>query len=308
MKTRYWNNRNDHRYFADLLPWYVNKTLPETEAQGVKDHLNTCLICRTRVESLGTIFTRLTAIDVVSPIKVSDPEEGFAKVMARIKSEPLPSDSDIDIDAEVKSSRQVGWVWQTLGNVFSMPTLAAAEFIGIAVLAILLSVSLKKQTYQETLMAVKSNEQKATMADLQKASFALYETRKQDEQQIFLLKQNVAKLEQEKEQARVDKERILAQLRNGGGSSGYITSNSGESNATVKFCIETVNDWGPLRQVHRDYGGEVRFAIVSADGTWRISVTPHKNQSIDDAQTSIIEQYLKPSGATKIQKEGGQVP
>ena len=36
----------EHRTVMELLPWYVNGTLPEAERRSVERHLRECLPCR----------------------------------------------------------------------------------------------------------------------------------------------------------------------------------------------------------------------------------------------------------------------
>jgi putative zinc finger protein len=50
-----------------LLPWYVNGTLGDTDRQQLARHLESCSACRTEVDELTDLRTKLTAIYAAQP-------------------------------------------------------------------------------------------------------------------------------------------------------------------------------------------------------------------------------------------------
>lgn len=72
---------NEHRKVLELLPWYVNGTLPEAEHRVVESHVRECLPCRAALKDerrLAGALERAAAHD--SPM-----EWNFARLMRRIE-------------------------------------------------------------------------------------------------------------------------------------------------------------------------------------------------------------------------------
>ncbi|MGI9301290.1 MAG: zf-HC2 domain-containing protein [Gammaproteobacteria bacterium] len=70
----------EHRQVAELLPWFVNKTLDEPELTRVKRHLNSCLLCRKDL-----LRQRQLLVAIREPVDIDQASrEGFAALMGRI--------------------------------------------------------------------------------------------------------------------------------------------------------------------------------------------------------------------------------
>ena len=69
-----------HEQARELLPWFANGTLDESERKGVADHLTTCGACQSEIESLDRVGRA-----VREPLAGEDPEAGnLDEILARI--------------------------------------------------------------------------------------------------------------------------------------------------------------------------------------------------------------------------------
>lgn len=72
-----------HKEFLDLLPWYVNGTLPEGERAKLELHLKECLPCHSALKEERRIQDLVRAQDDV-PV---GPEHGIASLLSRIDND-----------------------------------------------------------------------------------------------------------------------------------------------------------------------------------------------------------------------------
>jgi len=56
-----------HREFEELLPWYANKTLSDSERRAVAEHLRTCAECRAELEGLNDVVDAETTASRQAP-------------------------------------------------------------------------------------------------------------------------------------------------------------------------------------------------------------------------------------------------
>ncbi len=71
-----------HDEAFDLLPWYVTETLSDEEAQGVRDHIRTCLVCRRELDAQQRISDLVADTDAV-PLSA---HSSFRALMAQINA------------------------------------------------------------------------------------------------------------------------------------------------------------------------------------------------------------------------------
>jgi anti-sigma factor RsiW len=69
-----------HKEIVELIPWYVNGTLPKDEHAGVEKHVNECLPCRAALREAQRIRSLVSGHDDV-PIGM---EHGFSDLLRRI--------------------------------------------------------------------------------------------------------------------------------------------------------------------------------------------------------------------------------
>lgn len=69
-----------HDRVLELLPWYVNRTLPAGEREWVRTHLEGCASCREEAALLGAFAERLAR----APVPPFSPEAAFARLRAGI--------------------------------------------------------------------------------------------------------------------------------------------------------------------------------------------------------------------------------
>jgi anti-sigma factor RsiW len=71
---------HEHEYVDELIPWFVNGTLPKEERLLVERHILSCLPCRRAVEQ----ERRIRELMVARPHAGVDVEEGFRRLAQRI--------------------------------------------------------------------------------------------------------------------------------------------------------------------------------------------------------------------------------
>ena len=74
----------DHETIVQLLPWYVNGTLPPHERAAVESELASCPLCARELAELQRIHAAMHEIDVDAP---GPSESLFSRTLARIDSE-----------------------------------------------------------------------------------------------------------------------------------------------------------------------------------------------------------------------------
>ena len=74
----------DHETIVQLLPWYVNGTLPPHERAAVESELASCPLCARELAELQRVHAAMHEIDVDAP----GPSESLrSRTLARIGSE-----------------------------------------------------------------------------------------------------------------------------------------------------------------------------------------------------------------------------
>jgi len=81
------DRRAEHERAAELLPWYVNGTLPAGERAWVERHVKSCLPCRAALRS----ELRLAALVRAQPTVQLSADEGFERLRERIARPALPT-------------------------------------------------------------------------------------------------------------------------------------------------------------------------------------------------------------------------
>jgi anti-sigma factor RsiW len=76
-----------HRKIVELIPWYVNGSLPPDDHAEVEQHLNECLPCRAALREARRIRSLVSGHDDV-PIGL---EHGFSDLLRRIDDRPRRS-------------------------------------------------------------------------------------------------------------------------------------------------------------------------------------------------------------------------
>jgi anti-sigma factor RsiW len=74
----------DHETIVQLLPWYVNGTLPSHERAAVESELASCPLCARELEELQRVHAAMHEIDVDAP---GPSESLFGRTLARVDSE-----------------------------------------------------------------------------------------------------------------------------------------------------------------------------------------------------------------------------
>src|SRR5215470_14400706 len=74
----------DHETIVQLLPWYVNGTLPPHERAAVESELASCPLCARELAELQRIHAAMHEIDADAP---GPSEFLFSRTLARIGSE-----------------------------------------------------------------------------------------------------------------------------------------------------------------------------------------------------------------------------
>jgi hypothetical protein len=75
-----------HDEALELLPWYVNGTLPDTERSGVEGHVRTCLPCRVAMREQYHLAELLKE----QPIVPLSADGGFERLLAEIDKRQRP--------------------------------------------------------------------------------------------------------------------------------------------------------------------------------------------------------------------------
>jgi anti-sigma factor RsiW len=75
----------DHETIVQLLPWYVNGTLPPHERAAVESELASCPLCARELAELQRVHAAMHEIDVDAP---GPSESLFGRTLARIDSQP----------------------------------------------------------------------------------------------------------------------------------------------------------------------------------------------------------------------------
>lgn len=84
MKSEAERGERQHRRVWDLLPWYANGTLVDSERRAVESHLAACLTCRTELEACRGLGEALSQAPETAP--APHPAQ-LARVLARIDAE-----------------------------------------------------------------------------------------------------------------------------------------------------------------------------------------------------------------------------
>ena len=87
-----------HQDMWELLPWYVNETLPEDERVRVEAHLATCTACQAELLRCRALARAVRASE--APAWEPSPDH-LARLLSRL-------------DAEATPSRRVRWWWHAL--------------------------------------------------------------------------------------------------------------------------------------------------------------------------------------------------
>jgi anti-sigma factor RsiW len=74
-----------HRRIAELLPWFVNRTLEQREAEEVERHVAQCQACRAQIAMLRAVQDAAAADYLATP--APDAERALAAVQARLARE-----------------------------------------------------------------------------------------------------------------------------------------------------------------------------------------------------------------------------
>ncbi len=83
-----------HRRLRELLPWFVNETLSDTERQRVARHLHDCEVCRGDVEILAAAKRAVVAGGVEPIVPPADPDallSGAARGSPETRRRGLPA-------------------------------------------------------------------------------------------------------------------------------------------------------------------------------------------------------------------------
>lgn len=109
----------EHENIQELLPWYVNGTLPDAERGRVNAHVDSCLLCRRIVQRDRQLFAHLSA----EPVENSTIDASFRKLMRRIDREAPTRLNLPRLELPDRASTRHAWAY------------AALMFIGIVVAA-----------------------------------------------------------------------------------------------------------------------------------------------------------------------------
>lgn len=79
-------NCKTHEQVLELLPWYVNETLAESEQATVQRHLTQCLVCRRELDAQRNLREMFKDSETV-PLA---PQQGLSTLLAKIDSQASP--------------------------------------------------------------------------------------------------------------------------------------------------------------------------------------------------------------------------
>jgi hypothetical protein len=160
---------SDHQELAQLLPWYVNKTLQGSELRAVEDHLAVCLVCKRellQLQKLAQLVAHSGSID-------SAEQASFSRLKKRLQSGqqldlqalPKPAQTDPIQDAKdnkgnVRPFNASKQKWKV--DTFIRPALAMAA-------ALLLSLTVIMPRYAENDLQT-GNQYRTLSSDSQLAS------------------------------------------------------------------------------------------------------------------------------------------
>lgn len=77
----------NHRHSWELIPWYVNGTVTETQRGSLLRHLEECAQCREEVEAQRTLLQAMRT----RPLVENMPHGSLQKLWSRIDAHPVPA-------------------------------------------------------------------------------------------------------------------------------------------------------------------------------------------------------------------------
>lgn len=117
--------RTQHREAWELLPWFVNGSLSDSQAQRLEDHLEKCPECRCEYQEQLLIREQMQSQEVV----LYAPHASLRKLLARIGQDEIAAPAESDGHAAPPAARRMKWL------TFAV----AAEALGLIVLVGVLS-------------------------------------------------------------------------------------------------------------------------------------------------------------------------
>lgn len=112
--------RRIHRESWELLPWLVNASLSDAQAQRVEDHLGQCAECRREYEDQLQLRQQIQSEESV----LYTPHASLRKLMARIEQDDAAPSAAINKPAAPRIAKRMRWL------TFAV----AAEALGLIVL------------------------------------------------------------------------------------------------------------------------------------------------------------------------------
>lgn len=76
----------NHKHSWDLIPWYVNGSVPDARREGIRRHLAECADCRQEVETQRALMQAMKT----RPNVENMPHGSLQKLWARIDAQPVP--------------------------------------------------------------------------------------------------------------------------------------------------------------------------------------------------------------------------
>ena len=112
------HNNKDHSNVSELLPWYVNQTLTQSEHASVEKHVRVCEVCQQEIKMLQSTFKAANDFDAA----VIPCDERFNAIMQRIER---TDESQASPNSRQPSKKPTTPAW------YQQPQMAiAASFLG----------------------------------------------------------------------------------------------------------------------------------------------------------------------------------
>jgi hypothetical protein len=125
-----------HQEIMLLLPWYVNKTLRDSELKAVEKHLKICLTCKREIAALQKVSLAVNQADALE----SAAQASFSRLKNRLHQSETPAMAHACTrPAGFKKSTQLKWYQKLSLDFFRWPQTAA---VALSFLALVLTIPL----------------------------------------------------------------------------------------------------------------------------------------------------------------------
>ncbi|MFK7993547.1 MAG: anti-sigma factor [Granulosicoccus sp.] len=131
--SNHMHNPSDHDEIAEMLPWFVNRTLDADQRKSVSRHLEHCIECQREIQFLKTLNEAVQHDAQEKLTNNTDVDKSLASVMERI---------DGNNQHNNLAMSAVSWVKRNLGSIFqftenlTFPQWSATALAGLLVVVL----------------------------------------------------------------------------------------------------------------------------------------------------------------------------